>query len=329
MLKSCLATWCHVWRGLGAGFRAAGLVVAGWIQCEVAQQFAVDGDDADVAVGDEDQYAGVVVRPAGADVVQAAVVAQGDTSVVDDVAAHPVVGCCQVVGGRGAGSGVPGLGWGRPVQRAVRPVGVVDVGEGVELGLLVVQCLCGVAGGQPAVEGLVEAFDFAAGLGVVGTRVDQADAEGGQVAFERDLTAAARLGGEDGAVVCEDGGGQSPAGERVVEDVDDVGGFVDRQRVAGDGQAAVVVDDVEDLDGGAVGEVPVGGVGLPALVGLVGFEADQRRLRAFLRLGGDEPAAGQDPPDRRGGGCGAVAPVQVRGDGRGAGIQPVVEQLFA
>jgi hypothetical protein len=35
----------------------------------------------------------------------------------------------------------------------------------------------------------------------------------------------------------------------------------------------VVVEDVEDLDLCPVGEVPVGDVGLPAFVGLGGFEA--------------------------------------------------------
>ena len=91
----------------------------------------------------------------------------------------------------------------------------------------------------------------------------------------------------------------------------------------------MVVDDVEDLDVGAARELPVGGVGLPAFVGLVGFEADQGCLGAFLRLWGDEPAAGQDPPDRRHRGGGAVTAVEVRGDRGGAGVESLVVQLFA
>jgi hypothetical protein len=58
---------CLAW--FGAGFDAAGLVVAGGVELEVAEQFAVEGDDADVAVGYEDENAGVVVGPADADVV--------------------------------------------------------------------------------------------------------------------------------------------------------------------------------------------------------------------------------------------------------------------
>lgn len=114
--------------------------------------------------------------------VQAAVVAQGDASAVDDVAADPVVHLREAAGGGGAGACVPRFGWCGPVERAVWPAGVVDVDERVELGLQVGEGVGGVAGGQPAFEGLVEPFDFAAGLRVVGAGVDQADAEGGQVA---------------------------------------------------------------------------------------------------------------------------------------------------
>ncbi len=54
-----------------------------------------------------------------------------------------------------------------------------------------------------------------------------------------------------------------------------VGG--DRDRVAG-----VVVEPAEDFDVGAVGEPPVGEVGLPAFVGLFGGEADVGRFGPFL-----------------------------------------------
>jgi hypothetical protein len=37
-------------------------------------------------------------------------------------------------------------------------------------------------------------------------------------------------------------------------------------------ETGVVVEEVEDLHGCVVGELPVGGVCLPAFVGLVGFE---------------------------------------------------------
>jgi hypothetical protein len=50
----------------------------------------------------------------------------------------------------------------------------------------------------------------------------------------------------------------------------------------------VVVHDVEDLDVGAVGQLPVGDVEVPAFVGLLGDEADIAAFGAFVRLRGDE-----------------------------------------
>ena len=66
----------------------------------------------------------------------------------------------------------------------------------------------------------------------------------------------------------------------------------------------MVVFDVEDLDLGAVGQLPVGDVGLPAFVWLLGREPLPRRSGSLVRLRGDEPAALQDPPD--GGGRGQL-----------------------
>ena len=56
----------------------------------------------------------------------------------------------------------------------------------------------------------------------------------------------------------------------------------------GDGVAGVVVEPVEDFDVGAVGEPPVGEVGLPSFVGLFGGEADVGALGSFLWCGFDE-----------------------------------------
>jgi hypothetical protein len=85
-IVSCLA-------GLGAWSDAAGLVVAGGVQGEFAEQVSVVGDDADVSLVDEQEHLAAGVGLADADVVEAAVVAQGDGAVVDDVVAYPVVGC--------------------------------------------------------------------------------------------------------------------------------------------------------------------------------------------------------------------------------------------
>jgi len=53
----------------------------------------------------------------------------------------------------------------------------------------------------------------------------------------------------------------------------------------------VVVEKVQNLHISAVGEMPVGGVGLPAFVGLVGAEPVPGGSGSFLWLWGDEPAS--------------------------------------
>ena len=71
-----------------------GLVVAVGVEGELAEEFAGGGvDDADVEVGDEDDDVGSGVGPADADVVELAVVPQGDDAgVVDAVVADAGVG---------------------------------------------------------------------------------------------------------------------------------------------------------------------------------------------------------------------------------------------
>jgi len=75
-------------------------------------------------------------------------------------------------------------------------------------------------------------------------------------------------------------------------------------RMSGDrkGVAGVVVDPGQDFGvctGPAVGvgEPVVGEIGLPALVGLFGLEADVGRLRSFAGLGDDQGLDGQVPGD--------------------------------
>jgi hypothetical protein len=73
-----LAGWS--WGAGGrAGRASGGLVVAAWVEGEVAEEFAGFGvDDPDVQVLDEEQDAGLGVGPADADVVEPAAVAEGD-----------------------------------------------------------------------------------------------------------------------------------------------------------------------------------------------------------------------------------------------------------
>lgn len=88
------------------------------------------------------------------------------------------------------------------------------------------------------------------------------------------VSSAAEAGGVDAAVVGEGRGGDpvflgggEECGDDVVAGDGGVGG-------AGQQQSGVVVEPVQDLHVGAVGEAPVGEVGLPGLVGLGGFEPD-------------------------------------------------------
>jgi hypothetical protein len=118
-IVSCLA-------GLGAWSDAAGLVVAGGVEGEFAEQLSVVGDDADVQVVDQQQDAAAGVGLADADVV---------------------VELC------------------------------LQVGEGG----------CGVMGGEPVLQRLVEPLDLAAGLGLMDAGVAQVDVEAGEQLLEGDL----------------------------------------------------------------------------------------------------------------------------------------------
>lgn len=89
-----------------------------------------------------------------------------------------------------------------------------------------------------------------------------------------------------------------------------------------DGQAGVVVEQVEDFSAAAIGEMPVGHVGLPEFVGLVGAEAFPGAPGAFVWLWDHEAAPGQDTPDgrhsRHFGGCWITG--EMFGDGGSTGV---------
>ena len=95
----------------------------------------------------------------------------------------------------------------------------------------------------------------------------------------------------------------------------------------------LVVDHVEDLHVGGIGQGPVGGVGLPALVGQLRLEALPRAGRALVGLGGDEAPPGQHPPDgghRRHRGLSASVPAQQVVVDRGrSGVEAVVGERLA
>ena len=141
-------------------------------------------DDSDVEVVDDHEYWGVGVAAADADVVEFAVVSQGDFAAgVDVVVADAVLGA-----GCGGGCGFGELGvdvCGHcACDAAVGSVVVVGVGEVVELVLELVDGVGAGLGGEPFFEGLLESFDFAAGGGVVWSGVFLFDAEFVEQRFE-------------------------------------------------------------------------------------------------------------------------------------------------
>src|ERR1700736_1825976 len=93
------------------------------------------------------------------------------------------------------------------------------------------------------------------------------------------------------------GGGGGEAGEGVRECLNHVVAAHGGVGAAGQEQAGVVVEDVEDFYVGVIGEAPVGDVGLPELVGLIGDEACPGRAGPFVGLGCDEAAFVQDAPN--------------------------------
>ena len=93
MVHTCLATSFSFSGSLGTLSCVSGLVVAGRVEGQLAEQFAgFPVDDVDLEVGDQQGDPSAGQQPAEADVVESAVVAQGDAAgVVDGIVADPVV----------------------------------------------------------------------------------------------------------------------------------------------------------------------------------------------------------------------------------------------
>ena len=99
------------------------------------------------------------------------------------------------VAGDGLGpGGIRGGGGSAVFQGPVRPLVVVIAGELVELGLQLGEGGGGDLGAQPFLQGLLESFDFALGLGVAGPSVLLGDAQAAQ--FVLQAVAAAFAAGE-------------------------------------------------------------------------------------------------------------------------------------
>src|SRR5262245_65800593 len=117
----CLVTPCTGVSGHGSR-SALGLVVPGGIELEVSQERSAGRDDPDVLVVGEDEDGLSGVAAADSDVVQAAVVAQGEFPVgVDGVVPDAVVAVGEgLAAGGGLGSRGVGLLRGAPAQCPVR-----------------------------------------------------------------------------------------------------------------------------------------------------------------------------------------------------------------
>ena len=159
--------------------------------------------------------------------------------------------------------------------------------------------MAAVLAAQPPLQGLLEPFHLAGGLGVVGPAGERADPGVTEPGFEQHLEAA-QLAGEAQPVVRQHPGGQPPL----------LGG---RRRTwsrpprwslrvtARDSQATREWSStmLNILTRPGVGDHPVHRVDLPPLVRGWRLEPSPRRLRSLLRLRQHEPATHQDPMHRR------------------------------
>jgi hypothetical protein len=275
-----------------AGWQPAGLVVPAGVQDQFADQLTgVAIDDADVQVVDEQADRGAGEPGAEADVVQPAVVAHSDRApAVDLVVPDPVVGGDDRAGRNGFRSGLIGLGGGAPAQGSVRPDGVVVGLEPVQLVLQPDQSGGSGLGPEPFLLGLVEPFHLAAGLRMVRAGMLQPDPAQPELDLQRDPALAAPLGGEDRAIEGEHAGRDAPPAEGGGEGVDHLRAEGDPASFSGDVDPGVVVENVQDLHLGPIGEPPVSDVGLPAFVGLLGAEPVLAGPWPFLRLRHHKPA---------------------------------------
>ena len=189
--------------------------------------------------------------------------------------------CCSVGGGRCLA-----------VQGAVGAFVVVDVLELVQPFVEVRHGMGTWLPCEPFLQGLMEALDFPLGLRVVRGAVFLGDAQGVELVFEgvAAAPAAGQAGGVDHAVVGQ-GRGREPVFGGAGQERGHDGGDGERfEGGAGEQVAGVVIEEVQDLGVGSVGQGPVGEVGLPAFVGLVGFEAVQGGFGRFFGSGLIMPA---------------------------------------
>ena len=110
----------------------------------------------------------------------------------------------------------------------------------------------------------MEPFVLALGLGMVGLAGDRFDAEGLQVGDEQAFRLASSGGVERGPVVGQEALGHAVEADAFLDDAHRVARVLASGGQGGDGQAGVVVDDLQDHAGAAAGQRVVGAVDLPA-----------------------------------------------------------------
>ena len=148
-------------------------------------------------------YRGSGISTTNIDVMHFPVVAQGELAVL----VHDIISQTEVIGddlaaGLGLGPCVKGLCGSCAIEGAMRPGEVVVLAELIELALEISnRCHFGLLS-QPLLQGLVKAFHFAAGLGMVGTGVLLDDFQTGHLCLES-VAAASRSAGEDRSVIAQ------------------------------------------------------------------------------------------------------------------------------
>jgi hypothetical protein len=203
---------------------------------------------------------------------------------------------------------------------------VVVLAERVELALQLGKVGGGCSGAEPALQRLVEAFGLALGLGMPGGSVLLADTEQREHVFEG-VAPAGEPGCVDAAVI-----GQRALRRAVFLHVAKQYGH---HTIAGHGlmgsageqEAGVVIEPVEDLHLGPVSQPPVDEVRLPHLIGLGHLEPRIGRSRPLARLRADQPGPVEDPVDRRRGGRLVALPFQMPSDRHGTAVEAVRDQL--
>lgn len=201
---------------------------------------------------------------------------------------------------------------------------VVEVSEDVELGLEFFEAGSSGLGLEPALQGLMEPFHFALGLGVVGTSMTVVDTHGGDRFGQADLVDLGVIGEKPFRPPIPVGGrGESVENRFPIDRFD---------RFQLGAETAAVVDHGDDLHHKTVAQLPFDVVDLPAFVGPFRRNRPVSMFGCFLRFRRDKPSTGENPPDRRlrgNVGAGWKLVVKESPDRRWPVIPAILTQLLA